>query len=187
MMRSVSFVVMLAVLLVGCRTYGGHGTEEQTYEEMQQSVQRLEDELGPAQSDLRQLTAAADRDTALAPLVERYRDLVQTHESMIEAQQERIRALSSTSAYRTLSRTYGAFITDHQLLRRQYARTIRQVYGTVRDSAAPQPRAQDPSTYALTPVNYPESRGVRSITMAEALRPLAGTPGLQQPEAPEAP
>lgn len=176
---------LLVLTALGCRSYGGYGTEAQTYEEMQEAVQELENELGPARSDLQQLQAVAERDTALAALAERYQDLVETHEAMIKAQRERVDALSAEAQYRTLNRTYGAFITDQRLLRIQYDRTIRQVYGAVRDTTAPQPPARDPSTYNIEPLGYPKEPPRSDLTMAEALEAAEGTPGLQQEETPE--
>lgn len=172
----------LLVVLAGCRTYGGRGTEAQTYEEMGEMVDQLEADLGSARSDLQQLQAAAEQDGELAPLAERYQDLVQLHESMIPAQREQVRSLSSDASYRMLHRSYGAMITDQKLLQLQYRRTIRQVYAAVRDTTAPSPVVRDPSTYNITPVDYPMPDAQQELTMAEALEQTSGTPGLQQPE-----
>jgi len=163
----------------GCRTYGGYGTEEQTYEEMTEAVEELEADLQAAKSDLKQLRAAAEQRAALVPLADRYQTLVSSHESMIDAQRQKVESLSAEASYRTLHRTYGAFDTDQRLLRRQYERTVRQVYAVVRDTTPPVPPVRDPSTYSITPVNYP--RPHREITMVEALRPVEGVPGLQAP------
>lgn len=170
------------VLLAGCRTYGGRGTEAQTYEEMGAAVEELEADLGPAQSDLQQLRAAVEQDSSLAPLAERYNELVQLHESMISAQRQRVDTLSAEASYRTLHRSYGAMITDQKLLRTQYTRTVRQVYAAVRDTTDPGPVVRSPSTYTTTPVDYPDPRRRAEVAMSEALAPVSGTPGLQPPE-----
>lgn len=185
-MRTTPHILILAglsalVLLAGCRTYGGRGTEAQTYEEMGAAVEELEADFGPRESDLQQLRAASEQDASLAPLVERYADLLQLHESMIAAQRQRVDTLSADVSYRTLHRSYGAMITDQKLLRTQYTRTVRQVYAAARDTTAPGPEVRSPSTYTITPVDYPETRD-REITMSEALAPVTGTPGLQPPE-----
>jgi outer membrane murein-binding lipoprotein Lpp len=181
--HSLLFVGLSAlVLLAGCRTYGGRGTEAQTYEEMGAAVAELESDLESAQSDLQQLRAAAEQDSSLLSLVERYQDLVQIHESMISAQRERVDTLSADASYRTLHRTYGAMITDQTLLRTQYTRTVRQVYAAVRDTTAPGPPVRSTSTYSITPVDYPDPRRRAEGTMAAALAPVMGTPGLQPAE-----
>ena len=186
-MRPTAHFLVLAglsalVLLAGCRTYGGRGTEAQTYEEMGAAVEELEADLGPAQSNLQQLRAAVEQDSSLGPLAERYNDLVQLHESMISAQRQRVDTLSAEVSYRTLHRSYGAMITDQKLLRTQYTRTVRQVYAAVRDTTAPGPEVRSPSTYTITPVDYPDPRKPAEVTMSEALAPVVGTPGLQPPE-----
>lgn len=170
------------VLLAGCRTYGGRGTEAQTYEEMGAAVEELEADFGAAQSNLEQLRAAAEQDSSLLSLAERYQDLVQLHESMIAAQRDRVDTLSADAAYRTLHRAYGAMITDQKLLRTQYTRTVRQVYAAVRDTTAPGPTVRSPSSYTITPLDYPDPREQGEVTLSEALAPVTGTPGLQPAE-----
>ncbi len=170
------------VLLAGCRTYGGRGTEAQTYEEMEAAVNELETDLESAQSDLQQLRAAVEQDSSLVPLADRYNDLVRLHESLISAQRQRVDTLSAEASYRTLHRAYGAMITDQKLLRKQYTRTVRQVYAVVRDTSAPGPKVQSPSSYTITPVDYPDPRREGEVSMTDALGPVMGTPGLQPPE-----
>ncbi|MFP4228581.1 MAG: hypothetical protein ACLFTE_07115 [Salinivenus sp.] len=181
--RSLFFAALAAlVVLSGCRTYGGRGTEALTYEEMGVAVEELEADLDQAEMNLRQLRAAVEQEEALSPLADRYQELVQLHESMIAAQQEQVNSLSSDAAYRTLHRAYGAMITDQTLLRTQYTRTLRQVYAATRDTSAPGPEVRDPSTYTITPVDYPALQEQDEITMAEALAPVEGIPGLSSPE-----
>jgi hypothetical protein len=179
-------VVLLAgaLLLVGCRTYGdaGYQSEQKTYDAIQQTVQQIEQDLGRAQSDLRRLESAAETMDTLRVLTERYRTLVDSHESALAQHREQAEHLTGESAYRTLHRVYGAMVTDRRLLQRQYERTTRKVWATVRTTAIPRVPFRPASSYMITPVRFPRVDGVDTITMAEALQGVEGTPGLQMEE-----
>ena len=185
MIRRFSPLVLLAgaLMFVGCRTYGdeGYGTEPKTYAALQQTVQQMERELGRAESNLRRLQSAAASADTLEALVDRYRGVVESHASLLEKHRAQADRLTSESAYRTLHRIYGAVITDQRLLRRQYERTTRKVWATVRDTTLPRAPKRLESSYSITPVRYPLPERP-DISMAEALRGLDGTPGLQPAE-----
>jgi len=170
-------------MLVGCRTYGDetYDTSPKTYRALQQTVQQMEQGLSRAESDLRRLQSAAESADTLAGLADRYQALVESHETTLEKHRAQAEALSPESAYRTLHRIYGAMITDHSLLRRQYERTTRKVWATVRDTTRPRTPKRRESSYSITPLRYPQSEHPE-ISMAEALRGLEGTPGLQPNE-----
>jgi hypothetical protein len=184
-------VVAAASLLVmtGCRTYGNdkYDTGPKTYQAIQQTVQQMEQELGRARSDLRQLEAAAKTMDTLRTLTARYRSHVESHEAALAVHRDQAERLSAGSSYRTLHRTYGAMVTDRRLLDKQYRRTVRAVWATVRDTTVPRRRALDPSRYVITPINFPRVGERGPISMAEALRPVDGTPGLQREEASPSP
>jgi hypothetical protein len=186
MTRSAPFAAFLigALLLVGCRTYGdaGYQSGQKTYDAIQQTVPQIEQDLGRAQSDLRRLESAAETMDTLRVLAERYRKLVATHEAALAEHQEQAEHLTGESAYRTLHRIYGAMVTDRRLLQRQYERTTRKVWATVRNTAIPRVPFRPASSYMITPVRFPRIDGVDTITMAEALQGAEGTPGLQMQE-----
>lgn len=181
-------VVLLAGLLVlaGCRTYGNekHETGPKTYEALQQTVNQLEQELGRAESDLRRLESAAEADPDLQLLAERYRSFVESHRAALEGHRTAAERLSAGASYRTLHSAFGAAVTDRRILRKQYQRTVRKVWATVRGVDIPRKPARDRSQYVDTPVNFPQLGERVSLTMAEALRAVDGTPGLQREEQP---
>jgi len=183
--RPLLAVLASVFLLVGCRTYGdeGYQSESKMYSAIQQIVQQYEQDLGRAQSDLRRLESAAESSDTLRALADRYRTLVRGHEATLQDHQRQAQQLTSGSAYRTLHRTYGAMVTDRRLLDRQYQRTVRKVWATVRDSTIPRTPTRKKSNYIITPVQYP-LQDHPDITMAEALRGVEGTPGLQREEQP---
>lgn len=172
------------IVLTGCRTYGNekYETGPKTYEALQQTMTQMEQNLGRAESDLRRLESAAEARSELQPLAERYQSFVESHEAALEGHREQVEQLSADAAYRTLHRTYGALVTDQRILQRQYQRTTRKVWATIRGSNIPQPPIRSRSEYVDTPVNFPSVDEEVPITMAEALRALEGTPGIQRQE-----
>ena len=190
MTRSQRPLLLLTALLVlvGCRTYGDQGYESgpKTYSAIQQTVQQMEQDLDRAESDLRRLQSAATSLDTLEGLADRYQSLIQSHATTLAANREQAEQLSAESAYRTLNRTYGAMITDRRLLRLQYERTTRKVWATVRDSTMPRTPRRPASNYSITPVQYPRPDRP-DISMAEALRGVGDTPGLQMEEQPGEP
>jgi len=183
-LRVLFFALAGVVLLSGCRTYGNekHETGPKTYQAIQETVEQMEQDLGRVQADLRRLESAAETNVALKPLANRYQSYVQSHEDAIAGHREQAERLTPQSSYRTLHRTYGAMITDRRLLETKYERAVRAVWATVRETTIPRKRAQDPSRYVVTPVNFPRVRQRGPITMADALRAMEATPGLQQEE-----
>jgi exonuclease VII large subunit len=183
--RPLFAVLASALLLVGCRTYGdeGYNSESKLYSAIQQTVKQTEQDLGRAQSDLRRLESAAESSDTLAALAERYRTLVRGHEATLQNYERKAERLTPGSGYRTLHRTYGAMVTDRRLLNRQYQRTVRKVWATVRDSTIPRTPTRLKSSYVITPVQYPLTDHP-DLTMAEALQGVEGTLGLQREEQP---
>lgn len=181
--RSLLVVLTGALLLTGCRTYGDEGYESgpKMYRALQETVKQLEQDLGRAESDLRRLESAAESRDNLEPLAERYRTLVRGHEAMLQQYRGKAKTLSESSAYRSLHRSYGALVTERRLVQKQYERATRKVWATVRDSTTPRAPKQKKSSYMITPVQYPEGNQP-DISMAEALRDVEGTPGIQREE-----
>jgi len=175
------------LVLTGCRTYGNekYDTGPKTYQAIQKTVQRMEQELGRAQSDLRRLDAAAERLDTLRSLAAQYRGYVASHEAALAGHREQVEPLTAESSYRSLHRAYSAMITDRRLLDTKYRRAVRNVWAAVRDTVRPPTPPRDPSRYVITPVNFPRVGRGGPLTMADALRPLEGTPGLQLEETSE--
>jgi uncharacterized protein YPO0396 len=183
--RVLPLVLAGVLVLTGCRTYGNekYETGPKTYQSIQETVEQMEQDLGRARADLRRLESAAETMAALEPLATRYQSYVQSHEAALAGHRDQAERLSPESSYRSLHRIYGAMITDRRLLDTKYDRVVRTVWAMVRDTTIPRKRAQDPSRYVITPVNFPRVRQRGDITMADALRALEGTPGLQRDEA----
>lgn len=185
--RFVLFALAAVLILSGCRTYGdqGYGSEAKTYAAIQQTVQQLEQELGPAQSDLRRLESVVESRDTLQALVDRYRALVESHKALLAIHREQADRLTEESSSRRLSRYYGAMITDRRLLQHQYERATRAVGAAIEGrSVAYEPIIRQ-STYNINPVQYPIPDRLRPMSMAEALQGTADTTGVQQEETQE--
>lgn len=163
--------VFALLLLVGCRTYGGYGTEEKTYANIQDAVQRFSEDLDRAKTDLQALQSAADTNEALQPYAERFASEVSRHEATLERHREVLDGLSPSSSYRDLHRQYGAMTTDQRMIRTFYERTIYNVFATVHDEPLVQKVETNKSYYQVEPVDYYQLENRDELTMEEALNP----------------
>ena len=170
------FLLPLAVLLVltGCRTYGDSGYEAgpKMYQQMQQAVRQSENDLNRAKANLQALQQAVDTNTALQPMLERFRENVQRHKRIVADHRRMVDNLSASSDYRTLHRSYGAIATDERVIRKVYDRTVRRIDATVRGVGLPEGEQSTESTYYTEPVELRrETNTARRLTMEEALQP----------------
>lgn len=163
----------LAVLLVtgGCRTYGGYGSEPETYKALQATVQSFEQELERAQADLRQLQQAASELDTLHTLAGAFQGLVDEHKSLLKKQHERIDRLSPEGDYRDLHTAYGATLTERRILHRKYQQTIldvQEVVGGVPEMSHVGRSSQ--RRYTVRPLGFPKQEGGKTLSMEQALR-----------------
>lgn len=174
-------VVVIGMLFAGCRTYGSEEFDSQrkVYAAVQTSVEQLEQELSRAEASLQQLESAAESMDTLSGLADRYHSLVSAHKTTLDSYRADAKTLEAGSSFRTLRRTYGAIVTDRRLLQRQYDRTTRLVWATVRDTTVPQAPVRLQSTYPTTPIGFPDPEREPVMTMSSALRGADGTPGLE--------
>lgn len=185
--RRISLVSLLVVLLVtGCRTYGGYGTEEETHQQIKVANRQFADELERARADLNLLESAASGNGALQPLLRRYDSLVTVHETMLAGHRAIAENLEGSGDYRELNRAYGAIITDGRLHQDQYQRVIADVVATVSgDSTFMLAEAIPPENrYFVAPIFYQQVRYRDSRpSMQSALRgETQGPPEMQGPE-----
>lgn len=157
------------VFLTGCRTYGGYGTEEATYNQIQQATDQYQTELERAKSDLDNLREAAQASPDLQPMAERFEAAVAEHEERLARHNELASDLTADAGYRKLHRVYGTITTEMRMTEKRYARVVQRVYatrtGTSVDEAAP-----SRSTYFVSPVEYAQVQNAQPLTMREALR-----------------
>lgn len=171
--RLVLLSVGLGLLIMsGCRTYGGYGVQEKTYEAMQTTIQSFESDLKKAEADLRRLEEAAAQDQGLESLVSRFRHLVEEHESFLTTQHERLERLSPESDPRTLHTAYGATVTERRMLEQRYQRIIANVQTAVQGTTATgSGESASERRYMVTPIGFPDDQQ-SELTMTKALRGL---------------
>jgi hypothetical protein len=164
------FVLVTLLVLSGCRTYGGDGTEAKNFEAMQNAVQSFEDELSRAQADLHTLEEAAATSDTLEALAHRFQEHVDEHEELLATQEERIDRLSPDASYRTLQRAYGATVTEQQMMEQKYQRVVRTVQATVQDGDVETASSASTRRYTINPVNFPDAETDAELTMEGALQ-----------------
>lgn len=181
--------LMAGMLLAGCRTYGRYGNAEETLEQIQGSSERFSEDLQRARRDLDLLTEAAEEDPSLRPYAERYRQLLLTHEALLEEVRELEQRLEEgNNSYRELHRVFHAILSEEQGVRNRYA-SVHEAIARQGDTTAAASdtlvAAGDPRVaagrYVFVPVYYERLRNAnQTLSMQEALR-LQRTGG----EAPE--
>lgn len=160
------------VLFTGCRTYGGYGSEEATYSQMQAANAQFADQLERARADLEALQSAADTNAALQPLAERMDNMVDTHEDLLAEHEDLVASMTADDGYRALHKAYGTLVTESRLMRKQYDRVVRNVQATVRGTDLYTKPLSARSAYYVSPIGDPE-RAPASLTMEQALRSAA--------------
>ncbi|HEX7072114.1 MAG TPA: hypothetical protein VF190_14980 [Rhodothermales bacterium] len=121
--RPAAFVFLLipVVLITGCRTYGGHGSEEAALSQIEAAYEQFERELAQAKSDLSTLQAAASNNAALAGASAQLDEAVREHEALLAEHAERVEAAREHAGnYRFLHRTLGGMLSEQEMLSRQY-------------------------------------------------------------------
>jgi hypothetical protein len=115
-------------MLASCRTYGGHGTEQATYDKLIQVVTTFEEELASARNELPALEQAARSNAALQPYVSQFEAMVVSHAGMVEDHKERLAQLEVrtgpigrlTRSYRNLNQALGAIVSEQRELKISY-------------------------------------------------------------------
>lgn len=169
--RSVLVFALVGMLILGgCRSYGGYDTQPKTYQAMQRAVQSFENELNRAKADLRTLEEAATQADALQSLATQFKAHVDEHSTLLEMQRDRVRRLSPDATYRTLSRVYGATVTEQRMMQKKYQQVVRTVQATVQGPEVQPPSIEGDRKYTIRPVNFPTVGDDARLTMAQALR-----------------
>lgn len=118
--RSLSLTAVLAVLVLsGCRTYGGYGSEEEAYEQIAEANRQFTEQLTRAQAELAQLVdgpaARAHED-----YVARFAALVEGHEAVLAEQLDLQESLEGSGDYRKLHNALGAIVSNQEIVQNRY-------------------------------------------------------------------
>lgn len=193
--RTIFGIVVIGVLIAGCRSYGGYGTEEATYQQILEAHQVFEEELSRKQADLRGLEQAAAGAEGLGTVAGQYAQLVRGHEAILAEHTDMIAELSEDSEYRKLHRVFGAIVSQQNTIRSQYRGLIASISQMQSPQVDSTMQVQRP--YSLIPPYYrrvgekqkdftmnevlAQARtGARSVSRYEALGPdtTTGSPTL---------
>jgi hypothetical protein len=163
-LRTASTVLTLLVLLSGCRMYGGYGSEEAAYTEVQTSLERYEARVGRLSGDYSALTSAAATRPALAPLAPRMARLIERQMAVLEGHRATAASVTEASSHQQLRHALGSMISEQQVVEDEYGRLVADILGdasTSRDAA---------SRYSLVPAHFArlESR-LESVSIRDAV------------------
>ena len=166
-------VIFAALAVSGCRTYGGYGSENATYEQMQRAVGTLEEELGRARADLSAAEAAAASNSQAGSLAASFGEIVEEHARIVDEQKELLAGLSEDSGYRDLRRAFGAINTQQQAVSERYGRFLRGAYAALADTAD----SDVDRPYSSIPPYYNRLATARqTITLKQVLALVSGEP-----------
>lgn len=148
----------LPLVMLGCRTYGGHGSEQLTIQQIEKAVSNFGQSLNRAQFNMESLQQT--RSPAVSDsFVERYKTLVEAHREIYTKQEERLDELRGSDDYRKLSRALGAFITEQEGMAKQYRALVTAADTTIRAFEVP-----PMSRYYMVPPFYERIRNARRTT-----------------------
>lgn len=162
--------LLLLLVVTGCRTYGGYGTETILHEQMQQANRQFSDDLQRARADLATLKAAADTSEMLQPMVERFQNNIDHHAATLDRHRQMTERLAGSGNYRALHRVYGTITTEQRMMRKTYNRTVQQVRATVTGTPVARGESFNQSFYFVQPFEYTAEQNARRLTMEQALR-----------------
>ena len=120
---SVGVLVVASLVPLSCRTYGGHGSEEASIQQIEAAVEQFSRDLSQAQNDLRLIneTQGAQQNVLAAHFartVETHERLAERHAQMLEDVQQH------AGSYRHVSRTLRGMITEQETVYNSYLRVI---------------------------------------------------------------
>jgi hypothetical protein len=150
-MRITGFLCLFLVsILAGCRSYGGHGSEQATRVELEIAVERFSARADRMRGDQRALADAAAENASLAVFAPRLARIIQAQEQTMARNLETVAALGASSNYRELHRAFGSILTEQQIVEDRYGRLLTEVQATVRSGLSKSPT----SRYSLAPAFY---------------------------------
>jgi hypothetical protein len=119
-------VVLVSVVLTGCRTYGARDSVRFSYEQILETNRVFAGELQRAERDEATLMQRAATDQALWGLDQEYSALVDRHRRLLAEHRSFAQRLEGSRSHRDVSRTLQAIVVDQQMMRDAYDRFFRQ-------------------------------------------------------------
>ena len=164
-LKNVSALLALLIVFSGCRMYGGHGSEEATYAQIQEALARYEARADRLQGDYDALSRAAAMRPMLVQEVEVLAALQTAQQSTLAHHRETAASVNAGSSYRSLKRALGAMITQQQIIEDQYDRIAARILD--RSDLDSQPEA----LYSTVPAKLARIEGdLQQISIRDALQ-----------------
>lgn len=159
-------LVLLSVLFTSCRTYGGYGSEEGTYAQIQETFARFEEELAGARNELPALERAAQGQPALQVYVRQFERQVERHAALVDRHRGVIAGLEVktgpigrlSTSYRSLNRSLGSLAVDQREVRSGYEEIAFNVREAVLGASFTRETPEDMSRYQAVPPYYERVR-----------------------------
>lgn len=135
--RTLFGLLVLLLIVSGCRTYGGQFDSEQaTLAQIGQANQQFAQELERARNDNSALQQAASSNSDLNDIAGQFAAALEMHAQTLESHRElEAVALSKSGNHRVLHRTYGAIISGQRIVRDQYARVHAALAHSMQESS----------------------------------------------------
>lgn len=159
-------LVFSMLMLASCRTYGGHGTEQATYDELMQVVASFETELTGARNELPALQQAAQSNASVRPFLAQFEAMIALHAELVEDHKERLAHLEVktgpigrlTRSYRDLNQALGALVSEQQEVKIGYEALALDVRGVVFGDAFQVETPAEIGRYQIVPPYYEKLR-----------------------------
>lgn len=149
-LRTATFLLAIAALTTGCRTYGGHGSEDATYTQILSAVERYEAQAERMRGDYQALIEASGQNPELLPFSSRLASTLEIQEASLRHAQALADNVSASSDYRALNRALGSLVSHQQRVDDAYTRILEDIQGDRVDLL----RRQDPARYQIVPAYY---------------------------------
>lgn len=125
----IGIVILVAagILPISCRTYGGHGSEAATLDQIEAAYEAFARQLGQARNDLRSMQGEPGMDERSTAVLERLDAAVEWHVRVLADHEQRVeQARRNAGSYRFLSRTLGGMISEQDLVQSRYQAILDQ-------------------------------------------------------------
>ncbi len=163
-------VVLLAVALTGCRTYGDYGSADKTIDKISKANEAFARAHERAQTNADALRRASISSEALKPYAEEYDSIVTEHRRMVEEHSQAFGELSGrVFLYSAANRLLGAIVSEQNMIENRYAEVAREAASAVGLESSDHPRP--PYSYGLVPPYFERIRySVGSRGLDDVLR-----------------
>lgn len=163
--------VLVLFVLTGCRTYGGYGTEPETIDQIRIANDQFAEEMERARAEYEYLLEQVQQDPGLVAFAESYLAILQLQEQkLLENLDLAESAYDNPDNYRTLSRVYGAIISNQNVVEDRYDALYRVMVEARTQQVLPE-EALPPARWQVAP---PEYDRMRRVLQQRSVRDILG-------------